>query len=84
MLQVILEDYPLDDIEIGMDTRFGDDLELESIDLVTLAGQLTEHYGEAVNFAEFIAELELDEIIALSVGRLVRYVHGALLAADGS
>jgi acyl carrier protein len=64
-----------------MDTRLGDDLELESIDLVTLAGLLAEWYGAAVNFAEYLAGLELDEIIELTVGDLVTYVADALRAA---
>ena len=78
MLRTILDEYGLDDAEIGMDTKFHDDLELESIDLVTLAGKLEAHYGSAVNFAEFIAELELEAIIALTVGQLVEYVATAL------
>lgn len=78
MLRTILDEYGLDDAEIAMDTKFHDDLELESIDLVTLAGRLEERYGSTVNFAEFIAELELEEIIALTVGKLVEYVATAL------
>ena len=78
MLRGILDEYGIDDAEIGLDTRFHEDLELESIDLVTLAGKLEERYGNRVNFAEFIADLELEEIIALTVGRLVEYAAAAL------
>jgi acyl carrier protein len=74
MLVSLLEEYGLEDIEIDMDTTFNQDLELESIDLVALAGHLEARYGQQVNFAEFIAEMELDEIIGLTVGRLVEYV----------
>ncbi|MBB4680815.1 phosphopantetheine-binding protein [Crossiella cryophila] len=78
MLHKVLGEYGLDEVEVTMDSTFHDDLELESIDLVALAGQLEERYGSRVNFAEFIAELELDQIIALTVGQLVDYVVGAL------
>ncbi|AIG77649.1 MULTISPECIES: acyl carrier protein [Amycolatopsis] len=78
MLRELLEEYGLDDAEIGRDTKFHDDLELESIDLVTLSGRLRDHYGDRVNFAEFIAERELDEIIALTVGELVDHVVASL------
>ncbi|WP_329062872.1 acyl carrier protein [Amycolatopsis sp. NBC_01480] len=78
MLRVLLEEYGLDDAEITMETTFHDDLELESVDLVALSGQLREHYGERVNFAAFIAERDLDEIIALTIGELVRYIVGSL------
>ncbi|MEU8638914.1 phosphopantetheine-binding protein [Amycolatopsis sp. NPDC048633] len=80
MLQELLEEYGLDDAEITMDTTFHDDLELESVDLVALSGQLREHYGERVNFATFIAERDLEEIIALTVGELVRYIVASLRA----
>lgn len=81
MLRVLLEEYGLDDAEIGRDTKFHDDLELESVDLVALSGQLREHYGEKVNFAKFIADRDLDEIIALTVGELVDHVVTSLRAA---
>ncbi|MEV6645656.1 phosphopantetheine-binding protein [Amycolatopsis sp. NPDC051371] len=80
MLQELLEEYGLDDAEITMDTTFHDDLELESVDLVALSGQLREHYGERVNFATFIAERDLEEIIALTVGELVRHIVASLRA----
>jgi len=78
MLRTVVADLGLDDVEITRDTTFHDDLELESIDLVVLSGALRSHYGERVNFAEFIAGLELDEIIALTVGRLVDHVVASL------
>ncbi|MER7921966.1 MULTISPECIES: acyl carrier protein [unclassified Streptomyces] len=83
MLTTLLEDeYGVDDVEITMTTTFNRDLELESIDLVTLAGLLQEHYGTKVNFAEFLAGMEFDEIIELTVGRLVEYVTQSLKAAE--
>ncbi|SFW82824.1 acyl carrier protein [Amycolatopsis australiensis] len=80
MLRELLEEYGLDDTGITMETAFHDDLELESVDLVALSGQLREHYGDRVNFATFIAERDLDEIIALTVGELVRYIVASLRA----
>jgi acyl carrier protein len=69
-------------IEITMDTTFQEDLELESIDLVQLGAHLDARYGGRVNFAEFIADLELDEIVALTVGRLVDFVVACLRATS--
>ncbi|MEY9904929.1 acyl carrier protein [Catenulispora sp. MAP12-49] len=84
MLAAILDEYGLDDIVIDADSRFHDDLELESIDLVALAGRLADRYGEAVNLAEFIADLGLEEMIDLTVGQLVDYVTEALAQAGAS
>ncbi|MDH6135657.1 acyl carrier protein [Kitasatospora sp. MAA4] len=84
MLAAVLDEYGLDDAEVTMEARFTEDLELESIDLVTLAGQLQQRWGERINFAEFIAGMELDEIIGLTVGRLVDYVADRLQTAERS
>lgn len=76
MIAKVLEEdgYGLDGIEIGMETRFDRDLELESIYLVALADLLERRYGSRINFAGFLAGLELDEIVQLTVGRLVEHV----------
>ena len=79
-LRAVLDEYGLDDVEIGRGTRFHEDLELESIDLVELATKLRDRYGERVNFAEFVAGLDLSEIIDLTVGQLVDYVVTSLEA----
>ncbi|QFZ19837.1 acyl carrier protein [Saccharothrix syringae] len=81
MLRDLLDENGLEDVEVTRDATFHGDLELESIDLVTLSADLREHYGDRVNFAEFVAELELDEIIALTVGELVDHVVASLRAA---
>ncbi len=82
MLRELLEEYGLEDADINRETTFHDDLELESVDLVALSGTMREHYGDRVNFAEFIADLELDEIIALTVGQLVDHVVASLAATE--
>lgn len=83
MLHTILDDYGLDDVDITMETSFSEDLDLESIDLVTLAGLLEERYGDSVNLAKFVAGLDLDEIIALRVGQLVEFVAESQAESDG-
>jgi acyl carrier protein len=59
---------------IAMETSFNADLELESIEFVALAEKLQERYGEAVDFAGWLAGMELDAILALRVGDLVRFI----------
>lgn len=78
ILREILDEYAVEDIEITPQSLFFDDLELESIDLVALAGRLQEHYGEQINLAEFLANREIEDVIALTVGQLVDYVASCL------
>ncbi|MEV7004279.1 acyl carrier protein [Streptomyces sp. NPDC093982] len=86
MIRTILDEiedgYEYGPETIAMETRFHRDLELESIDLVTLAGLLKDRYENQVNFAEFLADMEFDEIIELTVGRLVEHVVHSLGAAE--
>jgi acyl carrier protein len=77
IVEVIGEDYLLD-IEVGLDTSFQDDLEIESIEFVALAEKLFERYGERVDFIEWLATKELDEIIELTVGELVTFIADSL------
>ena len=71
--EVIGEDW-IEDIEIGMETSFNVDLELESIEFVALAEALQAHYGAEINFVDWIASMELDQIIELTVGDLVEFI----------
>ncbi|MEV4744254.1 phosphopantetheine-binding protein [Streptomyces sp. NPDC049555] len=75
-LHAVLPELGLEGTAITMDTRFVEDLDLESIDLVTLTGELGRRYGDRVDFPAFFASLELTEIIELSVGRMVHYIAG--------
>ena len=78
--EVVGEEYLLA-VEIDADTSFNEDLELESIEFVALAERLTETYGERVDFVAWLAEKELDELIAMTVGELVTFVHESLSGA---
>jgi acyl carrier protein len=73
---VIGEDYVVaTDIELA--TSFYEDLEIESIEFVALGEALQERYGDRIDFAAWIATLELDEIIGMTVGRLVDEIVGS-------
>ena len=77
IVEVIGEDYVLD-MEITTETAFEGDLELESVEFVALAERLSEFYGEEVDFVAWLADKELDDIIALTVGDLVDFITGSL------
>jgi len=64
--------------EITVATSFNEDLELESIEFVALAELLMEHYGERVDFVAWIAEMELEQIIEMTVGELVAFIVSCL------
>ena len=80
LTKIIGAEYALG-LNIGMDTSFDTDLQLESIEFVKLSAMLTEHYGDRVDFVAFIAAKELDEIIEMTVGELVTHIAGRLVLA---
>lgn len=68
-------------LDIGMDTSFDADLELESIEFVRLSTMLADHYGNRFDFVAFLANKTLNEIIALRVGEVVNYIAGGFTPA---
>jgi acyl carrier protein len=72
---IIGQDVDLNDREIALDTSFNRDLELESIEFVVLSEHLQNHYGKELDFAGWLAGKELQDIINLRVGDVVRFIE---------
>lgn len=68
----------IEELEIGRETSFGRDLELESIEFVALAERLQEVWGARVDFVGWLASMELEALIELTVGELVEHVESCL------
>jgi acyl carrier protein len=71
---VIGDEYELD-VDVTMETSFADDIELESIEFVRLSELLQERYGSRVDFVAWFSELDVDQIIGLTVGELVEFIR---------
>lgn len=71
--EVIGEDW-VRETPITMETSFVSDLEVESIELVALSEKIQAKYGETVDFPSWLSGMELEQIIALTVGQLVDYI----------
>jgi acyl carrier protein len=72
---IIGQDVDLNDREIALDTSFNRDLELESIEFVVLSEHLQNRYGKDIDFAGWLAGKELQDIINLRVGDVVRFIE---------
>ncbi|MFD7834651.1 acyl carrier protein [Streptomyces sp. NPDC059761] len=88
MLVEILGDEFLLAEEVTMSTSFNEDLALESIEFVALAELLHERYGSEVDLMGFLAEKDMDAILAMSVGELVTHIgritHASLARASSA
>jgi acyl carrier protein len=76
-LQSVLGEDFLLGVEVTRETTFNEDLALESIEFVALAEELQAHYGPGVDLTAFVAELDIDELMGMSVGQLVDYLAKA-------
>ncbi|MFD3807036.1 acyl carrier protein [Streptomyces sp. NPDC058611] len=73
LVEIVGDEYLLAD-EVTMKTTFNEDLALESIEFVALAELLHQRYGSRVDLMGFLAEKDMDDILAMSVGELVTHI----------
>jgi acyl carrier protein len=74
LIREVVGEAWIEEKAIGMDTSFGQDLELESIEFVALGERLQIHFGKGVDFVGWLSGKELDEILGLKVGDLVEFI----------
>jgi acyl carrier protein len=74
MIREVVGEEWIQDKPVSMETRFAQDLEVESIEIVALAEKMQEVYGETIDFPAWLSNMELEEIINLSVGQLVDFI----------
>lgn len=77
--KTIGEDW-IEDFEIGRQTRFTDDLEIESIEFVKMADALQAHFGEEVDIIGWLSSKSIHELIQLNVGDVADYIAAHLPA----
>lgn len=69
------------DTDILPETRFNDDLEIESIEFVKIANAIQQHFGGNLDIAGWLSGKTIHELIGLSVGELTDHVYASLQTA---
>jgi acyl carrier protein len=64
--------------DIEAETRFNDDLEIESIEFMKITDAVQAWYGGRLDIVGWLSSRTINELIGLSVGDLARFVAGAL------
>jgi acyl carrier protein len=67
---------------IGPDSRLESDLRMESIEFSAFGEALRNRYGDRISLDAFLADLEIDELIGLTVAEVMSYV-AARRPSDG-
>ena len=77
MLTEIIGPDEMIGVDVEPDASLAEDIELESIEFVTLAEKISERYGDTVDLIDWLAAKELDDLIALTVGEVVTFLVDA-------
>ena len=75
MLRTVLDEDAAWSATVSPATTLDGQLELESVELTALSDALRTRYGAHVDLAAHVAGLDVDEIIALTVGDLAAFVE---------
>jgi acyl carrier protein len=78
--EAVAEDW-IQEFEIGANTSFNDDLDLESVEFVTIAAGLQQHFGEQIDLIGWLSTKSFDDLIALRVGNIAEFVSNNLAAS---
>lgn len=73
IVDVVGEEF-YEEAEIGLDSTFAADIELESMEMMEIAERLIETYGARVDFIGWFSEMELEELVAMTVGTVVDFI----------
>jgi acyl carrier protein len=80
--EAVAEDW-IQEFEIGANTSFNDDLDLESVEFVTIAAGLQQHFGGQIDLIGWLSTKSFDDLIALRVGNIAEFVSDSLVAGGG-
>ena len=80
--KAVAEDW-IQEFEIGANTSFNDDLDLESVEFVTIAAGLQQHFGEHIDLIGWLSTKSFDDLIALRVGNIAEFVSNNIAARGG-
>ena len=76
---VVGEDF-FEESEIDLDSSFAEDIELESMEILQIGEQLIQIYEDRVDFVQWISDMDLRDIVALTLRDFVTFIVSELEA----
>jgi acyl carrier protein len=77
----VVGEWYYEECQIGLDSTFAEDIQLESMEVMEIAERLIETYEGKVDFVAWFAELELEQLIDLTVGTIIDFIVTSLEVA---
>ncbi len=75
LLRQVIGDDPRWADRVTPSARLDQDLRLDSLEMTALAALLAQAYGDRVDLAAFMAGLDFDQLVALTVADVASYVR---------
>jgi acyl carrier protein len=75
LVRQVIGDEPRWADRVTPSARLDEDLRMDSLEMAALAAGLGKAYGGRVNLAAFLAGLEFDHLVALTVADVAAYVR---------
>jgi acyl carrier protein len=67
-----------DECNVNLDSTFAEDIELESMEVMEIAERLIETYEGRVDFVTWFSSMELEELVELTVGDVIRFIVSSI------
>jgi acyl carrier protein len=77
IIEVVGEEF-YEESEIGLDSTFAEDIELESTEVLEIAERLIEIYEGKVDFVAWFADKDLEDLIEISLGDVIDFIVRSL------
>jgi acyl carrier protein len=78
----VVGEWYYEECQVGLDSTFAEDIELESIEVMEIAEKLIDTYGERVDFVAWFADMELEDLVEITVGSVVDFIVASLERAE--
>ena len=82
IIDVVGQDF-YEECEVGLDSTFAEDIELESMEMMEIAERLMVTYEGRVDFVAWFADMELEDIIDLTLGQVIDFIVTSLESTEG-
>ena len=74
----VVGEWYYEECQISLDSTFAEDIQLESMEVMEVAERLIEEYEGRVDFVAWFADMELEDLIELTVGSIVDFIVASL------
>jgi acyl carrier protein len=82
-IREVVGDWYYDECQVSLSSSFAEDVQLESMEVMEVAEKLMDAYEGRVDFVAWFADMELDDLVELTVGHVVDFIVASIENADG-